>query len=156
MKILVNCCSHSACARTQIANINSDQQIVISGSAESIQSVSEKLKTNGAKRIIALPVSGAFHSKLMSDAKPELKKIISNSTFNEPTVPIVSNFDATLRSNPDEIKKALINYRINVLNHYGFGEYLKTQYNDQKDINAIIETSAKGWAEHFDPNSLIK
>jgi [acyl-carrier-protein] S-malonyltransferase len=44
----------------------------------------------------------------MSDAKPELKKIISNSTFNEPTVPIVSNFDATLRSNPDEIKKALI------------------------------------------------
>ena len=53
-----------------------------------------------------------------------------------------------------EIKKALINYRINVLNHYGFGEYLKTQYNDQKDINAIIETSAKGWADHFDPNSL--
>ena len=50
-------------------------------------------------------------------------------------------------SKDTEIKKALINYRINVLNHYGFGEYLKTQYNDQKDINAIIETSAKGWAE---------
>ena len=92
---------------TQIANINSDQQIVISGAAESIQSISEKLKTNGAKRIIALPVSGAFHSKLMSDAKPELKKVISDATFNEPSIPIVSNYDATLRSNPDEIKKAL-------------------------------------------------
>ena len=92
---------------TQIANINSDQQIVISGAAESIQSVSEKLKNNGAKRIIALPVSGAFHSKLMSDAKPELKKVILDATFNEPSIPIVSNYDATLRSNPDEIKKAL-------------------------------------------------
>ena len=93
---------------TQIANINSDQQVVISGSAESIQSISEKLKTSGAKRIIALPVSGAFHSKLMSDAKPELQKAISNATFNEPNIPIVSNYDAILRSNPDEIKKALI------------------------------------------------
>ena len=93
---------------TQVANINSDQQIVISGSADSIQSVSEKLKINGAKRIISLPVSGAFHSKLMSNAKPELKEVISNATFNEPYVPIVSNYDATLRSNPHEIKKALI------------------------------------------------
>ena len=93
---------------TQVANINSDQQIVISGSADSMQSVSEELKTNGAKRIISLPVSGAFHSKLMSNAKPELKEVISNATFNEPYVPIVSNYDATLRSNPDEIKKALI------------------------------------------------
>ena len=93
---------------TQIANINSDQQVVISGTAESIHSISERLKTNGAKRIIALPVSGAFHSKLMSDAKPELKKVISDATFNEPTIPIVSNYDAMLRTNPDEIKKALI------------------------------------------------
>ena len=93
---------------TQVANINSDQQVVISGSAESIQSISEKLKASGAKRIITLPVSGAFHSKLMSDAKPELKKVISNATFNESNIPIVSNYDATLRSNPDEIKKALI------------------------------------------------
>ena len=91
-----------------MANINSDQQIVISGSADSIQSVSEELKANGAKRIISLPVSGAFHSQLMSNAKPELKEVISNATFNEPYVPIVSNYDATLRSNPDEIKKALI------------------------------------------------
>jgi [acyl-carrier-protein] S-malonyltransferase len=85
-----------------------DTQVAISGSAKSIQSISEKLKVSGAKRIIALPVSGAFHSKLMSDAKPELKKVISNATFNEPNIPIVSNYDATLRSNPDEIKKALI------------------------------------------------
>ena len=93
---------------TQIANINSSQQIVISGSADSIHSVSESLKNHGAKRIISLPVSGAFHSKLMSDAKPQLKEVISNAVFNESSIPIVSNYDAVLKSDPNEIKKALI------------------------------------------------
>ena len=93
---------------TQIANINSSQQIVISGSADSIYSVSELLKNHGAKRIIPLPVSGAFHSKLMSDAKPQLKEVISNAVFNESSIPIVSNYDAVLKSDPNDIKKALI------------------------------------------------
>lgn len=93
---------------TQIANINSNQQIVISGSAESIDSISELLKNHGAKRIIPLPVSGAFHSKLMSDAKPQLKDVISNAAFNEPRMPIVSNYDAVRRSDTNDIKKALI------------------------------------------------
>ena len=92
----------------QIANINSNQQIVISGSADSIDSVSDLLKNHGAKRIIPLPVSGAFHSKLMSDAKPKLKDIISNAIFNESSMPIVSNYDAVLRSDANDIKKALI------------------------------------------------
>jgi len=93
---------------TQIANINSNQQIVISGAAESIDSISELLKNHGAKRIIPLPVSGAFHSKLMSDAKPQLKDVISNAAFNEPSMPIVSNYDAVRRSDANDIKKALI------------------------------------------------
>ena len=93
---------------TQVANINSDQQIVISGSIESIQAVTKELKSKGAKRIIPLPVSGAFHSKLMSSAKPKLKHIISNETFDTPIIPIVSNYDGKLRSNPEEIKHALI------------------------------------------------
>lgn len=93
---------------TQIANINSDQQIVISGAAESIQSISEKLKTNGAKRIIALPVSGAFHSKLMSDAKNKLTDIINTSNFNEVSFPIVSNFNAKPNRSIEKIKHALI------------------------------------------------
>ena len=66
------------------------------------------MKSKGAKRIIPLPVSGAFHSKLMSSAKPKLKHIISNETFDTPIIPIVSNYDGKLRSNPEEIKHALI------------------------------------------------
>ena len=91
----------------QIANINSDSQIVISGSEESIDLASESLKTIGAK-VIPLSVSGAFHSKLMSDAKNKLTDIINISRFNEVSFPIVSNFNARPNRSIEEIKYALI------------------------------------------------
>ncbi len=91
----------------QIANINSDSQIVISGSEESIDLSSESLKTIGAK-VIPLSVSGAFHSKLMSEAKNKLTDIINISRFNEVSSPIVSNFNARPNSSIEEIKHALI------------------------------------------------
>ena len=91
----------------QIANINSDSQIVISGSEESIDLASESLKTIGAK-VIPLSVSGAFHSKLMSQAKNKLTDIINISKFNEVSCPIVSNFNAKPNRSIEEIKHALI------------------------------------------------
>ena len=91
----------------QIANINSDSQIVISGSEESIDLASESLKNIGSK-VIPLNVSGAFHSKLMSDAKNKLSDIINTSRFNEVSSPIVSNFNAKPNRNIEEIKHALI------------------------------------------------
>ena len=103
--IIADACNNTD---TQIANINSDQQIVISGSEQSIDDVSDKLKSLGAKRIIPLNVSGAFHSKLMSEAKPKLRDIIAEKIFQTPHCPIVSNYDAKDRTNTDEIKHALI------------------------------------------------
>ena len=91
----------------QIANINSDSQIVISGSEESIDLASESLKNIGAK-VIPLSVSGAFHSKLMSEAKNKLTDIINISRFNEVSSPIVSNFNAKPNRSIEEIKHALI------------------------------------------------
>ena len=91
----------------QIANINSVSQIVISGSEESIDLASESLKTIGAK-VIPLSVSGAFHSKLMSEAKNKLTDIINISRFNEVSSPIVSNFNARPNRSIEEIKHALI------------------------------------------------
>ena len=91
----------------QIANINSDSQIVISGSEESIDLASESLKNIGAK-VIPLSVSGAFHSKLMSEAKNKLTDIINISRFNEVSSPIVSNFNARPNRSIEEIKHALI------------------------------------------------
>ena len=91
----------------QIANINSDTQIVISGSEESIDLASESLKNIGSK-VIPLSVSGAFHSKLMSDAKNKLTDIINTSNFNEVSSPIVSNFNAKPNRSIEKIKHALI------------------------------------------------
>ena len=91
----------------QIANINSDSQIVISGSEESIDLASESLKTIGAK-VIPLSVSGAFHSKLMSEAKNKLSEIINTSSFNEVCYPVVSNFNAKPNRSIEAIKHALI------------------------------------------------
>ena len=91
----------------QIANINSDSQIVISGSEESIDLASENLKKIGSK-VLPLSVSGAFHSKLMSDAKNKLSDIINTSRFNEVSFPIVSNFNAKPNRSIEEIKHALI------------------------------------------------
>ena len=99
-----NICDSVDC---QIANINSDSQIVISGSEESIDLASESLKTIGAK-VIPLSVSGAFHSKLMSEAKNKLTDIINISRFNEVSSPIVSNFNARPNRSTEEIKHALI------------------------------------------------
>ena len=91
----------------QIANINSDSQIVISGSEESIDLASKSLKNIGSK-VIPLSVSGAFHSKLMSDAKNQLIDIINTSSFNEVCYPIVSNFNAKPNISIEAIKDALI------------------------------------------------
>ena len=91
----------------QIANINSDSQIVISGSEESIDLASKSLKNFGAK-VIPLSVSGAFHSKLMSKAKNKLSDIINTSSFNEVCYPVVSNFNARPNRSIEAIKHALI------------------------------------------------
>ena len=91
----------------QIANINSDSQIVISGSEESIDLASKSLKNIGAK-VIPLSVSGAFHSKLMSEAKNKLSDIINTSSFNEVCYPVVSNFNAKPNRSIEAIKHALI------------------------------------------------
>ena len=53
-------------------------------------------------------MSGAFHSKLMSEAKPKLRDIIAEKIFQTPHCPIVSNYDAKDKTNTDEIKHALI------------------------------------------------
>jgi [acyl-carrier-protein] S-malonyltransferase len=97
------------CKKTdcQIANINSESQIVISGSDNSIFLATQMLKELGSK-VIPLKVSGAFHSKLMSEAKPALLNAINTSTFNKPVCPVVSNYDGIARIDEDEIKNALI------------------------------------------------
>ncbi|MBI4722011.1 MAG: ACP S-malonyltransferase [Candidatus Stahlbacteria bacterium] len=89
------------------ANYNSPAQTVISGAPEMIAKASEILKSQGAKRVIQLNVSGAFHSPLMEQAFNKFKLVLSKTDFKPPSVPIVPNATGKLTSSIAEIKEAL-------------------------------------------------
>ncbi len=90
------------------ANYNCPGQIVISGSLRGIELGCERLKAAGARRVVILPVGGAFHSPLMEPAKEELKTAIEKTTFYNPTCPVYQNIVGKAVLDKEEIKKNLI------------------------------------------------
>lgn len=90
------------------ANYNCPGQLVISGSNAAVAEACEKLKEAGAKRALPLPVGGAFHSPLMQPAREELAKAIENTIIKSPICPVYQNVVAIGVTNPDDIKKNLI------------------------------------------------
>ncbi len=90
------------------ANYNSPGQIVISGSIRGIDLAVEKLTERGAKRAIKLSVGGAFHSPLMEPARKELAEAITSTPFSKPVCPVYQNVNAAPSTDPDEIRKNLI------------------------------------------------
>ena len=90
------------------ANYNCPGQLVISGEINAINEACEKLKENGARRALVLPVGGAFHSPLMNPAKEELEKAINNTIFHKPSCPIYQNVTASAVMDEKEIKNNLI------------------------------------------------
>ncbi len=91
----------------QVANDNSVGQVVISGSKSAINRALEIAKAKGAKRAIALPVSGAFHSTLMLAAQEKMKIALASTEIKSPIVPLVANVTAALVSDPNQIRDLL-------------------------------------------------
>ena len=90
------------------ANYNCPGQLVISGEVNAVDKACELLKVRGARRALVLPVSGAFHSDLMSSAADELKKGIEKTEFKTPNFPVYQNFTASAVTNPSIIKSNLL------------------------------------------------
>lgn len=90
------------------ANYNCIGQIVISGSEAGVDKASKKLEEAGAKRVVKLAVSGAFHSPLMLPAQTELQQAIDATVFSAPKCPVYQNVDAQPHTDPEEIKQNLI------------------------------------------------
>ncbi|MBY0403214.1 MAG: ACP S-malonyltransferase, partial [Cyanobacteria bacterium] len=78
-----------------VANYNTPDQAVISGTPEAIGEASTLLKEGGAKRVLPLPVGGAFHSPLMDAAAEEFRDFVRGFTFQNSHQPIVTNTDAS-------------------------------------------------------------
>ena len=90
-----------------IANYNSENQIILSGSPKSINEALSFCKKNKMRSLL-LPVSGAFHSSLMKPASDVLLKTINELNFNNAIMPIYQNVDALPETNKNSIKMNLI------------------------------------------------
>ena len=90
------------------ANYNCPGQVVISGELQSVTRACEILTEKGARRALILPVSGAFHSSLMSEARVELSKAIGETSFNKPICPIYQNVNGIGETSVKKIKENLI------------------------------------------------
>ncbi len=73
------------------ANLNAPDQTVISGDPAGVDRAGEQCKARGAKRVIPLKVSGAFHSPLMAPAVDGLREALSEATFADPLFPVIAN-----------------------------------------------------------------
>lgn len=91
-----------------ISNINTQDQIVISGEKMSVARAMDMSDARGAKKVIPLKVGGAFHSGLMEPAKAGLVDFIDGLKFNDPEVPIIANCTGTPLHTGEEIKGELI------------------------------------------------
>jgi [acyl-carrier-protein] S-malonyltransferase len=94
--------------RVQLANFNSPSQIVISGDAAAVQAAADKMLEKGAKRVVPLNVSGAWHSRLMEPAAQRFAAAVNAAQFALPAFDVVSNVDAKPYRDVQTIKANLI------------------------------------------------
>jgi len=96
--------AQAACQRAEgdvwVANFNAPGQVVIAGTDEGVRRASAVAKELGCKRSRAIPVSGAFHTPLMSGARAALRKALDAVTFRAPEVAVVANVDAHVHDDP--------------------------------------------------------
>ncbi len=90
------------------ANLNAPGQVVVSGELRAIEWISGAARRMGAKRVIELTVSAAFHSPLMASAADAFREVLEGIPFRSPEFPVVSNVTAAPVTNPDRIRRLLV------------------------------------------------
>jgi len=90
------------------ANLNAPDQTVISGDPEAVARAGERLKAEGAKRVLPLKVSGAFHSPLMAPAQVGLREALEAVEFRDPRIPIVANATGEIVRDAETARRRLI------------------------------------------------
>lgn len=94
--------------QVDLANFNSPGQIVLSGPANQIETILSPLKDAGARMVVPLKVSGAFHSRMMEEPAREFGNFLNEFTFSNPSFPVYSNVDACPYKDGDSIAPLLI------------------------------------------------
>ncbi|MBI4550043.1 MAG: ACP S-malonyltransferase [Candidatus Omnitrophica bacterium] len=91
----------------QVANYNSPEQIVLSGKAEGVAAALNLAKEKGAKRVVQLNVSGAFHSRLMAPAADKLRTELAQTRLAKPELEFLPNVRGTFESEVEKIRSYL-------------------------------------------------
>lgn len=84
----------SSVGYVDVANYNSPAQVVITGDETAVAKAGELLLAKGARRVVPLPVSGAFHSKFMEQAGKEFESFVADLEMNDASIPVITNVDA--------------------------------------------------------------
>src|SRR3984957_12549467 len=94
----------AACQRAEddvwVANYNAPGQVVIAGTEAGIRTATDRAKELGAKKVLPIPVSGAFHAQLMLPARARLREPLDSVQFHSPEVPVIANVDARVHTDP--------------------------------------------------------
>ncbi len=98
------------CAETgvELANINTDNQIVISGDRMAVAQAMDLATARGARKAVPLPVSGAFHSSLMAGAKAGLASELDSLALRDPGIPIIANCDCRPLATSQDVRDELV------------------------------------------------
>lgn len=91
----------------EAANMNGAGQVVISGEAAAVEAASELARQRGAKRVVPLPVSGAFHSSLMQPAADLLRAVLEPAPIEDAKIPVVANVTADYVTKAQDIRDLL-------------------------------------------------
>ena len=117
-----------------VANDNGGGQVVISGHKEAVDRAIEAAKAKGCKRGMLLPVSAPFHCPLMQPAADEMAEALQSVTLVPPSVPLIANVKASDTSDPDTIRKLLVQQVTGLVRWRESVLFMKS-----KDVGALVE-----------------
>ena len=117
-----------------IANDNSEGQVVISGDILAVEKAIKLSKDLGIKRAVILPVSAPFHCQLMKPAQTTMENALNELIFKTPIVPIIPNVNVLPETNPDKLRKNLIDQ---VTGTVRWRETMK--FADKQGVKKVIE-----------------
>ena len=125
--------------RIGLANFNSPTQIVISGELDAVQAAGQAMLEAGAKRVVPLNVSGAWHSVLMEPAVARVRDAVEASHFSLPSIDVVSNVDGRPYRDVETIKANLIRSVVDEVRWHDTAERILTY-----DPEMVVEFGASG------------
>ncbi len=137
-----------------VANDNAPGQVVVSGTRAAVERALDIAKAKGAKRAILLEVSAPFHCPLMAPASGVMEEALSAAKFGAPCVPVVTNVTARAESNPETLRRLLVDQ---VTGMVRWRESM--QYMDSQGVTTFIEIGAgkvlSGLAKRICPNAAL-